>query len=88
MATVGIVGGGVSRYRVVLRWTGPKPAPNKYGLVTYVLDLTGDDTAEHAVRYARRIAPGGDGQEPGQSQHWEPLEIWVRVPLPTTEKDV
>lgn len=70
----------MKRYRVVLRWTGPKPALNKAGLATYVIDVTDDDNSvRQAVRCARLIAPRTDSDVP--CPHWEPTEVWEQIPL-------
>lgn len=69
----------MKRYRVVLRWTGPKPAPNRSGLVAYVLDLPDDATVRHAVTGALLIAPRTDPSAP--CPDWEPIEVWEQIPL-------
>lgn len=69
----------MKRYRVVLRWTGPKPGLNKAGLATYVIDVSDDDSVRQAIRCALLIAPRADQGAP--SPYWVPVEVWEQVSL-------
>lgn len=73
----------MSRYRVVLRWESPLPAPNKSRVVSYVIDASVNDTLLDVIGAAKQIAPRTDPDQ--VSSHWVTSEIWRWVDLPSEE---